>query len=129
MRFIYFSRKLEDAADQLFGIPQLDTLLERLDLGLECDDLDCLRVALDLEAVDDVIFLAQFDYLAGGLVRNLSSSLLARRQYCSAVKEFLLNLYRDLIQPFLGPVCPFLVMPDLCLKLSYPVFSSSKLSG
>jgi hypothetical protein len=33
MRFIYFSRKLEYAADQLFRIPQLDTLLERLELA------------------------------------------------------------------------------------------------
>jgi hypothetical protein len=33
--------------------------------------------------------------------------------YHDAVKEFLLDLYRDLIQPFLGPVCPFLVTPDL----------------
>jgi hypothetical protein len=43
-------------------------------------------------------------------------------------KEFLLNLYRDLIQPSLSPVCPVLVMPDRCLKFSYPVFSGAKLS-
>jgi hypothetical protein len=43
-------------------------------------------------------------------------------------KEFLLNLHRDLIQPPLGPVCPVLMVPDLCLKLSYPAFSGSKSS-
>ena len=44
-------------------------------------------------------------------------------------KEFLLNLHRDLIQPLLGPIRSVLVTPDLCLKLSYPVFGPSKLSG
>ena len=42
--------------------------LKCVDLGLERDDLDLLRVALDLELVDDVVFLAEFDNLAGGLV-------------------------------------------------------------
>jgi hypothetical protein len=44
-------------------------------------------------------------------------------------KEFLLNLYRDLMQPSLGSIRPLLVVPGVCLKLSYPVFSTSKLSG
>ena len=43
-------------------------------------------------------------------------------------KEFLLNLHRDLIQPFLGPIRPVLVTPDLYLKLSYPIFGRSKLT-
>ena len=46
----------------------LPTLLKRVDLGLERDDLDLLRVALDLESINDVVFLAEFDHLAGGLV-------------------------------------------------------------
>ena len=33
------------------------------------------------------------------------------------------------MQPPLGPVCPVLMVPDLCLKLSYSVFSVSELSG
>ena len=44
-------------------------------------------------------------------------------------KEFLLYLHRDLIQPLLGPIRPVMVMPNLYLKLSYPFFSPSKLSG
>ena len=44
-------------------------------------------------------------------------------------KEFLLNLYRDLIQPSLGPIRPLLVMPGFCLKLPYPIFGAAKLSG
>jgi hypothetical protein len=32
----------------------LPTLLKRVDLSLERNDLDLLRVALDLESVDDV---------------------------------------------------------------------------
>jgi hypothetical protein len=43
-------------------------------------------------------------------------------------KEFLLNLYRDLMQPSLSPVCPVLVMPGRCLKLPYSVFGGAKLS-
>jgi hypothetical protein len=43
-------------------------LLKRVDLRLERDDLDLLRVALDLESINDVVFLAEFDNLAGGLV-------------------------------------------------------------
>ena len=43
-------------------------LLKRVDLGLERDDLDLLRVALDLESANDVVFLAELDNLAGGLV-------------------------------------------------------------
>ena len=35
-------------------VSALPTLLKRVDLGLERDDLDLLRVALDLESVDDV---------------------------------------------------------------------------
>ena len=35
-----------------------------------------------------------------------------------SAKEILLNLYRNLIQPSLGPVCPVLVMPDVGVKLS-----------
>ena len=44
-------------------------------------------------------------------------------------KEFLLNLYRDLIQPPLGPICPIVVIADFCVKLPYPVFGAAKLSG
>ena len=44
-------------------------------------------------------------------------------------KEFLLNLHRDLMQPSLGSIRPLRVLADFCLKLSYPVFSTSKLSG
>jgi hypothetical protein len=46
-----------------------------------------------------------------------------------SAKEFLLNLYRDLIQPFLGPIRPVLVMPNLRLKLAHPAFSGSNLTG
>ena len=35
-------------------------------------------------------------------------------------KEFLLNLYRDLMQPSLGSIRPLLVVPGVCLKL--PLF-------
>ena len=42
-------------------------LLKCVDLGLERDDLDLLCVALDLESINDVVFLAEFDNLAGGL--------------------------------------------------------------
>ena len=41
----------------------------------------------------------------------------------------LLNLHRDLVQPLLGPIRPILVTPDLYLKLSYPIFGRSKLTG
>jgi hypothetical protein len=41
----------------------------------------------------------------------------------------LLNLYRDLIQPSLGSVCPLLVMPHVCLKLPYSVLSGPELTG
>jgi hypothetical protein len=44
-------------------------------------------------------------------------------------KEFVLNLHRDLMQPSLGSIRPVRVLADFCLKLSYPVFSTSKLSG
>jgi hypothetical protein len=44
-------------------------------------------------------------------------------------KKQLLNLYRDLIQPSLGPVCPLLVMPRVYLKVPYSVLSRPKLSG
>ena len=43
-------------------------------------------------------------------------------------KEFLLNLHRDLMLPSLSSICPLRVLADGCLKLSYPVFSTSKLS-
>jgi len=46
-----------------------------------------------------------------------------------AATEFLLNLHRDLVQPLLGSIRPILVMPDLYLKLSYPIFGRSKLTG
>jgi hypothetical protein len=52
--------------------------------------------------------------------RRTSLAISAR---CSA------NLYRDLIQPSLGPVCPVLVMPRVCLKVPYSVFSRPELSG
>ena len=45
------------------------------------------------------------------------------------IKEFLLNLHRDLIQPLLGPIRSILVTPNLYLKLSYPIFGPSKLAG
>jgi hypothetical protein len=45
------------------------------------------------------------------------------------LNQFLLDLYRDLIQPSLRAVCPVLVMPDVGVKLSYPIFGGSKLSG
>ena len=35
------------------------------------------------------------------------------------------NLHRDR-QPSLGSIRPVLVLADFCLKLSYPVFSTSK---
>ena len=43
-----------------------------------------------------------------------------------AAKEFLLNLNPDFVHPSLGPVCPVFVMPDLRLKLFYPLFGGSK---
>ena len=43
-------------------------------------------------------------------------------------KEFLLNLYRDLMQPSLGSIRPLLVVPGVCLKLPYSVFGGAKLS-
>ncbi len=45
-----------------------------------------------------------------------------------SAKEILLNLYRDLVQPPLGPVRPVLVMPNVCLELPYPVFGGAKLN-
>jgi hypothetical protein len=45
-----------------------------------------------------------------------------------ATEEFLLNLHRDLIQPFFSAICPIFVLPDRCLELSHPVFSGSQLS-
>ena len=44
-------------------------------------------------------------------------------------KAFLLTLHRDLMQPSLGSIRPVLLLVDFCLELSYPVFSTSKLSG
>ena len=44
-------------------------------------------------------------------------------------KELLLNLQRDSMQPLLGSVGSLLVVPDVGLKISYPVFSGSELSG
>jgi hypothetical protein len=52
-----------------------------------------------------------------------------RRAIVVSANEFLLNLYGDLIQPFLGPIRPVLVMPNLCLKLSHPAFGSSNSTG
>jgi hypothetical protein len=51
-----------------------------------------------------------------------------RRAIVVSAKEFLLNLYGDLIQPFLGPIRPVLVMPNLCLKLAHSAFSGSNLT-
>ena len=42
-----------------------EPLLERLDLGLERDDLDFLRLAFDLEPIDGVALLAEFGKLVG----------------------------------------------------------------
>jgi hypothetical protein len=36
---------------------------------------------------------------------------------------------QDLIQPLLGLIRPVLLMAELGLKLSYPIFGPSKLSG
>ena len=44
-----------------------------------------------------------------------------------SAKEFLLNLNPDFVHPSLGPVCPVLEMPDLRLKVLYPLFGGSKL--
>jgi hypothetical protein len=44
-------------------------------------------------------------------------------------KEFLFNLHRDLVQPLLGPIRSILMTSDLHFKLSYPIFSHSKLTG
>ena len=52
-----------------------------------------------------------------------------RRAIIVSAKEFLLNLFGDLIKPFLGSVRLVLVVADLCLKLSHPAFSGSNLSG
>jgi hypothetical protein len=46
-----------------------------------------------------------------------------------SAKEQSLNLYRNVIQPSLGSVCPLLVMPRVCLKVPYSVLSRPKLSG
>jgi hypothetical protein len=43
-------------------------------------------------------------------------------------KELLLNLQRDSIQPSLGSVRPFLMMPEVGFQLSYSIFSGSQLS-
>jgi hypothetical protein len=51
------------------------------------------------------------------------SGLFAQRRCWSVVKEFLLNVYRYLIQPIFGSVCPSLVMEHLCLKVLHPAFS------
>ena len=53
---------------------------------------------------------------------------MAARDHVPA-KEPLLNLHRDSMQPFLGSVRSLLVVPDVGLKLSYPVFSGPELSG
>ena len=45
-----------------------------------------------------------------------------------ASKKLLLNLYRDLVQPLLCPVSPFMVIADFCLEFPYPVFIGSKLT-
>jgi hypothetical protein len=42
-------------------------------------------------------------------------------------KELLLDLNRDLIQPPFSPLCPVLMVPDMSLKLSYPIFSGALL--
>jgi hypothetical protein len=44
-----------------------------------------------------------------------------------SAKEFLLNLNPYFVHPSLGPVCPVLEMPDLRLKVLYPLFGGSKL--
>jgi hypothetical protein len=46
-----------------------------------------------------------------------------------SANELLLNLQRDSRQPLLGAVRSLLVVPGVGIKLSYPVFSGSKLSG
>jgi len=43
-------------------------------------------------------------------------------------KEFLLNLYRNLMQSSLGSIRPLLVVPGVCLNLPYSVFGGAKLS-
>ena len=40
---------------------------------------------------------------------------------------FLLNLNPDFVHPSLGPVCPVFEMPNLRLKVLYPLFGGSKL--
>lgn len=44
-----------------------------------------------------------------------------------AAKELLLDLQRDSIQPFLGPVRPILVIAQRALEFSDPVFSRPQL--
>jgi hypothetical protein len=44
-------------------------------------------------------------------------------------EETLLDVNRNLIHPSLSPFCPFLIMPGMGLKLSYPIFSGTKLSS
>ena len=45
-----------------------------------------------------------------------------------ASKKLLLDLHRNLVQPFLGSVRPFMVIADFCLELPDPVFIGPKLS-
>ena len=51
-----------------------------------------------------------------------------RRAAIIRPEKSLLDLYRDLIQPFFGSVRPVLVKPDIGLKVSDTIFRSSKLS-
>jgi Lipase maturation factor len=43
------------------------------------------------------------------------------------IKKSLLDLRRNLVQPFLCPICPILIVSDLRLQVIYPVLGGSKL--
>jgi hypothetical protein len=58
---------------------------------------------------DGGLSLLAGNYLWGRLLRGTA---------IGSAKELLLDLQRDLIQPFLGPIRSILVVPNLCLKLA-----------
>jgi hypothetical protein len=60
--------------------------------------------------------------------RRLRLRLRLRGTSLIQTKELLLNLEGDSIQPSLGSVRPFLMMPEVGFQLSYSIFSGSQLS-
>ena len=78
------------------GYPALNgwPFLERLELGIERNNLDLQRVALDLEAVNNIVPLAQLDELAGARSLDLLEAQLeaARGHGVFRAQEVLVGL-------------------------------------